>query len=147
MDLKQKYIVELIYEVEDYFMRKLQTDFDLDVSLKIAELINQTVHQVQPNNKVLEGYDDLSQGITDGVYTVENYGGVVHNAGVATFFKLETESLIDDGSPLVALIDIKEISSDEYLDLINSNKYLNDKLKYNQEDSRRTIRPQSSGQV
>jgi len=135
MDLKQKYTVDLIYEVEDYFMKKLQTDFDLDVSLKIAELINQTVHQVKP----LDKYD-----MNEGMYTVEYYGGVVHNTGVPTFFQLETESLIEDGSPLVALIDIKEISSDEYLDLINSNKYLNDKLKYNQEEDRRTIRSKSS---
>ncbi len=135
MDLKQKYTVDLIYEVEDYFMKKLQTDFDLDVSLKIAELINQTVHQVKPLDKY---------NMNEGMYTVEYYGGVVHNTGVPTFFQLETESLIEDGSPLVALIDIKEISSDEYLDLINSNKYLNDKLKYNQEEDRRTIRSKSS---
>ena len=32
MDLKQKYTEEMIYEVEDYFMRKLQNDFELDVS-------------------------------------------------------------------------------------------------------------------
>ncbi len=135
MDLKQKYTVDLIYEVEDYFMKKLQTDFDLDVSLKIAELINQTVHQVKPLDKY---------NMNEGMYTVEYYGGVVHNTGVPTFFQLETESLIEDGNPLVALIDIKEISSDEYLDLINSNKYLNDKLKYNQTKNRRTIRSQSS---
>ena len=135
MDLKQKYTVDLIYEVEDYFMKKLQTDFDLDVSLKIAELINQTVHQVKPLDKY---------NMNEGMYTVEYYGGVVHNNGVPTFFQLETESLIEEGKPLVALIDIKEIDSDEYLDLINSNKYLNDKLKYNQTKNRRTIRAQSS---
>jgi hypothetical protein len=135
MDLKQKYTVDLIYEVEDYFMKKLQTDFDLDISLKIAELINQTVHQVLPVKKSLT---------SEGLYTVEFYGGVVHNLGIPTFFKLETESFIEEGKPLVALIDIKEIDSDEYLDLINSNKYLNDKLKYNQTKNRRTIRAQSS---
>ena len=54
MDLKQKYTEEMIYEVEDYFMNKLQTDFDLDVSLKIAELINQTVHQIKPNHKIIK---------------------------------------------------------------------------------------------
>ena len=143
MDLKQKYTVDLIYEVEVYFIKKLQTYFDLDVSLKIAELINQTVHQVQPNEKILEGYDDLQEGVSEGIYTVDYYGGVVHNSQIPTFFKLEIETLIEDENPLVSLIDIKEINSDEYLDIINLNKYLNDKLKYNQEDNRRTIRAQS----
>ena len=71
MDLKQKYTEEMIYEVEDYFMRKLQNDFELDVSLKIAELINQTVHQIKPSPKVAEGYDDLQSALEEDIYAVD----------------------------------------------------------------------------
>ena len=93
MDLKQKYTVDLIYEVEDYFMKKLQTDFDLDISLKIAELINQTVHQVLPVKKSLT---------SEGLYTVEFYGGVVHNLGIPTFFKSASNS--GDGFNILLLL-------------------------------------------
>lgn len=140
MDLKQKSIPETIYEVEDYFMRKLQTDFDLDVSLKIAALINETIHQVRPNTKVIDGYDDLQEGLSEGIYTVEHYGGVVHNLNIPTFFKLELETFVDEIIPLVSILDIKEIDCDDYLDLINLNKYLNESFKYNKEKNRRTIR-------
>ncbi|QDP53030.1 MAG: hypothetical protein GOVbin3107_28 [Prokaryotic dsDNA virus sp.] len=143
MDLKQKYTEEMIYEVEDYFMNKLQTDFDLDVSLKIAELINQTVHQIKPNHKIIDGHDDLKIALQEDLYTVENYGGVVHTQKIPTFFELEVETLFTEKQPLVALIDIKEVDCDRYLDLINKKKYLNESIKYNKTNDRRVIRSQS----
>ena len=143
MDLKQKYTEEMIYEVEDYFMRKLQNDFELDVSLKIAELINQTVHQIKPSTKVVEGYDDLQSALEEDIYAVDYYGGVIHSQKIPTFFELEVETLLTEDQPLVALIDIKEVECDRYLDLINKKKYLNESIKYNKTNDRRVIRSQS----
>ena len=143
MDLKQKYTEEMIYEVEDYFMRKLQNDFELDVSLKIAELINQTVHQIKPSTKVAEGYDDLQSALEEDIYAVDYYGGVIHSQKIPTFFELEVETLLTEDQPLVALIDIKEVECDRYLDLINKKKYLNESIKYNKTNDRRVIRSQS----
>ncbi len=143
MDLEQKYTQEMIYEVEDYFMRKLQNDFQLDVSLKIAELINQTVHQIKPNSKVVEGHDDLKTALQEDIYTVDYYGGVIHTEKIPTFFELEVETLLTEDQPLVALIDIKEVECDRYLDLINKKKYLNESIKYNKTEDRRVIRSQS----
>jgi len=143
MDLKQKYIQEMVYEVEDYFINKLQTDFDLEVSIKIAELINQTVHQIKPDTTVLNEGEEITIAMADDIYKVENYGGVVHVANIPTFFELEVETFFSENQPMVALMDIKETDSDRYLDLMIIKKYLNESLKYNKEENRRIIRSQS----
>jgi len=143
MDLKQKYTQEMVYEVEDYFINKLQTDFDLEVSIKIAELINKTVHQIKPDTSVLNEGEEITIAMADDLYKVENYGGVVHVGNIPTFFQLEVETFFSENQPMVALMDIKETDSDRYLDLMIIKKYLNESLKYNKEENRRIIRSQS----
>lgn len=142
MDLKQKYTQEMIYEVEDYFINKLQIDFDLDVSLKIANLINQTVHQIKPNIEIINN-KQKTIALPEDMYKVEYYGGVVHSANVPTFFQLEVETFFSEKQPMAALIDIKEVSSDRYLDLMLINKYLNESFKNNKGNDRRIIRSKS----
>jgi hypothetical protein len=133
----------MVYEVEDYFINKLQSDFDLEVSIKIAELINQTVHQIKPDTSVLNEGGEITIAIADDLYKVENYGGVVHVGNIPTFFELEVETFFSENQPMVALMDIKETHSDRYLDLMIVKKYLNESIKYNKKNNRTIIRPKS----
>ena len=107
MDLKQKYTEAMIYEVEDYFINKLQTDFDFEVSIKIAELINKTLHQIKPSVEILDN-KKITLALAEDMYQVENYGGVIHLANIPTFFEVEVETFFSDKKPMIALIDIKE---------------------------------------
>jgi len=107
MESEPKYIEGSYFEVDDNFLERLNEDFDLDISLDIAKYLNKTLKSLSPHHK---GFDTI--------------GGVVHNIEEKpTFFAIDVLNEIDE---VISLLDIREINSDDYLDLINLKSYLND---------------------
>ena len=103
MELKQKYIEEKIYEVDDYFLEALE-EFELPVSLKIARFLEENNIEVENNSLVS--------------YIL---GGLVVYAGKPITFALEVVKIELEN---MTFTDITPISMDEYLDLRNLNLYI-----------------------
>jgi len=103
MELKQKYIEEKIYEVDDYFLEALE-EFELPVSLKIARFLEENSIEVENNSLVSH-----------------ILGGLVVYAGKPITFALEVVKIELEN---MTLTDITPISMDEYLDLRNLNLYI-----------------------
>tara|TARA_R100001443_G_C3322417_1_gene170355 strand:+ start:87 stop:461 length:375 start_codon:yes stop_codon:yes gene_type:complete len=103
MELRQKYIEEKRYDVEDEFLDALQ-EFELPVSLKIARFIEQNNIKVKTNNLVSHVL-----------------GGLIIYAGKPVTFAVE---IVKVDSEFMKFTDISRISMDEYLDLRNLNLYI-----------------------
>ena len=96
MDAEQRYTRVDGYDVDDYFV-------DVRTGIKIAKFIDDNIDDFD--------YSDLVSTIL-GVLVMDD------NDNPLTF-ALE---ITKDESSLVVLSDIKEVSMDEYLDLLNLNK-------------------------
>tara|TARA_R110000787_G_scaffold3543_6_gene13867 strand:- start:7910 stop:8245 length:336 start_codon:yes stop_codon:yes gene_type:complete len=106
MGVRQRYIEVKNYDVDDVFIDALQ-DFDLPVSLKIARFIEKNKIHVESN--------DLVSHIL---------GGLIMYADEPITFAVE---VVKTQSEYMRFTDIKEISIDEYLDLMNLNLYIKSK--------------------
>lgn len=109
MDVKQRYIRESGYDVAEDFVESLQ-ELDVRTGIKVAKFIQENATQVERSalvSTVLGGVviDDNNQPVT---------------------FALE---MIKTHSPHIILSDIKLVSMDEYLDLLNLNIKSNEKRK------------------
>ena len=99
MDAEQKYIREAGYDVAENFMESI-SDMDIRTGIKIAKFIQENIDDI-PSNK-------LVSTILGGV--------VVDDDNDPITFALE---IINNDSEYIILSDVKLISMDEYLDLLN----------------------------
>ena len=99
MDAEQKYIREAGYDVAEEFMESI-SDMDIRTGIKIAKFIQENIDDI-PSNK-------LVSTILGGV--------VVDDDDDPITFALE---IINNDSEYIILSDVKLISMDEYLDLLN----------------------------
>ena len=99
MDAEQKYIREAGYDVAEDFMESI-SDMDIRTGIKVAKFIQENIDDI-PTNK-------LVSTILGGV--------VVDDDNDPITFALE---IINDDSTHIILSDVKLISMDEYLDLLN----------------------------
>jgi hypothetical protein len=111
MESKPKYIEEKRYELDDEFLMNIRS-FGRAKALRIGTFLDKTIHQI----------DDVSGEL-------QIFGGVIDDLDDGPFF-FEIE-LYKDEESLVTLFDINQIDGDEYLDLINSNSYLNERMDIN----------------
>ena len=111
MESKPKYIEEKRYELDDEFLVNIRS-FGRAKALRIGTFLDKTIHQI----------DDVSGEL-------QIFGGVIDDLDDGPFF-FEIE-LYKDEESLVTLFDINQIDGDEYLDLINSNSYLNERMDIN----------------
>ena len=103
MDLKQKYIKDRGYDVEDEFMDELKS-MDKETAIAIAYFIENNVEDVKPN--------ELATYI---------FGGLVFVEGEPITFALE---IMRVKYRYLTFTDISLISMDEYLDLMLENSYI-----------------------
>lgn len=108
MDARQKYTEANECIISEEFLESIRT-FRKGVAINIGALLDKTIHQVDDNMEL-----------------PQLWGGVVDNDGSDFYFSIEVWSQ-DDGEN-TAIIDIQEISLDDYLDLINSNRYLHERV-------------------
>ena len=108
MDARQKYTEANECVVSEEFLESIRT-FNRSVAINIGALLDKTIHQVDEN-----------------MIMPQHWGGVVDDAGNDFYFSIEIWSQ-DDGEN-IAIMDIEEIGLDDYLDLINSNRYLNERV-------------------
>lgn len=101
MELKQRYIREAGYDVDEAFVESLQ-GMDIRTGIKIAKFIEEHVDLVPEN--------DLVSTVMAGV--------VIDDDNEPITFALE---MIRTNSPYVVLSDVQLIEMDEYLDLRNLN--------------------------
>ena len=99
MDAEQKYIREAGYDVAEEFMESI-SDMDIRTGIKIAKFIQENIDDI-PSNK-------LVSTILGGV--------VIDDDNDPITFALE---IINNDSEYIILSDVKLISMDEYLDLLN----------------------------
>jgi hypothetical protein len=100
--------------LDDEFLINIRS-FGRAKALRIGAFLDKTIHQV----------DDVSGEL-------QIFGGVIDDLNDGPFY-FEIE-LYKDEESLVTLFDINEIDGDEYLDLINSNAYLNERMDINSGD-------------
>ena len=108
MDVRRKCTGGSECVISDEFIESIM-ELEKSVALNIGTLLDKTLHQVDENMMV-----------------PQLWGGVVDNNGSDFYFCVEIWSQ-DDGEH-TAIMDLKEITLDDYLDLINSNKYLNERM-------------------
>ncbi len=109
MDVKPRYIRESGYDVAEDFVEELQK-MDIRTGIKIAKFIEKNVDKVPSNN--------LVSTILGGVVMDDNNNPIT--------FALE---MIRTNSPYIILSDLKLVSMDEYLDLLNLNLKSNETRK------------------
>jgi len=103
MGLKQRYIRDKGYDVEDEFMDELKS-FDHDTALAIALFLEDNVRDLHPNE-----------------FTTYVYGGLVNVKDEVITFAVE---ILKVKHRYLTFTDISLISMDEYLDLILINCYI-----------------------
>tara|TARA_R100000935_G_scaffold29558_1_gene49895 strand:- start:6664 stop:7008 length:345 start_codon:yes stop_codon:yes gene_type:complete len=103
MESRQRYTEVKDYDVDDFFLESLQ-DFELPIAIKIAMFLEENKIEVQTNNLVSHVLGGL----------------IIYNEEPITF----AIEIVKSGSEYMVFTDIKEISMDEYLDLINLNLYV-----------------------
>ena len=108
MDARQKYTEANECVISEEFLDSIRS-LDRDVAINIGALLDKTIHQVDEN-----------------MMMPQHWGGVVDNDGDDFYFSIEVWSQ-DDGEH-IAIMSIQEITLDDYLDLINSNRYLNERM-------------------
>jgi len=102
MDAEQRYTRVDGYDIEDYFVEGLQ-DLDIRTGIKVAKFIDDNIDDFDYTNLVSTILGVLVMDDNDNPLT----------------FALE---IVKDESSVLVLSDIKEVSMDEYLDLLNLNK-------------------------
>tara|TARA_B100001093_G_C26850707_1_gene1024992 strand:+ start:2647 stop:3015 length:369 start_codon:yes stop_codon:yes gene_type:complete len=120
MELKQRYIKDKGYDVEDEFMDELKS-MDSETAIAIAYFIENNVQEVKPN--------ELATYI---------FGGLVYVKNQPITFALE---IMKVKYRHLTFTDINLITMDEYLDLILENSYIksnenNTKTKSNRKTHR-----------
>tara|TARA_R100001443_G_C3302315_1_gene165597 strand:+ start:260 stop:631 length:372 start_codon:yes stop_codon:yes gene_type:complete len=105
MDVKQRYIREAGYDVDEYFVEQLQ-HLDIRTGIKIAKFIEKNVDRVPDNSLVSTVIPGL----------------IIDDTNTPVTFAVE---MIRDKSPHLILSDLQLITMDNYLDLFNLNKKLN----------------------
>ena len=103
MDLKQRYIRDRGYDVEEEFMDSLRS-LDHKIAVKIALYLEENIYDIEPNE-----------------LTTYILGGVVHVEDNPVTFALEIMKIKHRH---LTFTDITLISMDEYLDLILENSYI-----------------------
>ena len=103
MGLKQRYIRDKGYDVEDEFMDELKS-FDHDTALAIALFLEDNVRDLHPNE-----------------FTTYVYGGLVNVKDEVITFAVE---ILKVKHRYLTFTDISLISMDEYLDLMLINCYI-----------------------
>tara|TARA_R100001460_G_scaffold27603_1_gene55499 strand:- start:298 stop:672 length:375 start_codon:yes stop_codon:yes gene_type:complete len=103
MGLKQRYIRDKGYDVEDEFMDELKS-FDHDTALAIALFLEDNVRDLHPNE-----------------FTTYVYGGLVNVKDEVITFAVE---ILKVKHRHLTFTDISLISMDEYLDLMLINCYI-----------------------
>ena len=103
MGLKQRYIRDKGYDVEDEFMDELKS-FDHDTALAIALFLEDNVRDLNPNE-----------------LTTYVYGGLVHVKDEVVTFAVE---ILKVKHRHLTFTDITLISMDEYLDLMLIDCYI-----------------------
>jgi len=103
MGLKQRYIKDRGYDVEEEFMDALR-ELDHNTAIKIAKFLEENIHDIEPNE-----------------LTTYIFGGVVHVEQEPVTFALEIMKIKHRH---LTFTDINLISMDEYLDLILENSYI-----------------------
>jgi|TARA_R100000479_G_C6391846_1_gene205479 predicted transcriptional regulator len=121
MDVKQKYIREAGFDIADDFIETLG-NLDIRTSKKIVRFMDKKIDHIDPNLLV----STLLPGL------------IIDDDDNPVTFVLE---IIKDFSPNIILSDIQLIEMDEYLDLINLNKKLNDRTanKRSKKNNRRRL--------
>ena len=114
MESKQKYIEDRRYELDDDFLENIRS-FGRAKALRIGTFLDKTIHQIDDVSGELQIFGGVIDDLVDGPF----------------FFEIE---LYKDEESLVTLFDINEIDGDEYLDFINSNTYLNERMDINSGD-------------
>ena len=109
MDVKQKYIREAGYDVDEYFVEQLQ-HLDIRTGIKIAKFIEENIINIP--------YNSVVSTVLGGV--------VIDDDNNPVTFAVE---VIRDASPHIVLSDLQLIEMDDYLDLINSTNKLNERRK------------------
>lgn len=118
MDVKQKYIREGGYDVDENFVEQLQ-DLDIRTGIKIAKFIEKNVKKIPYStlvSTVLGGVvvDDDNTPIT---FAVE----IIKDLSVGKY----SQKNLSKASNII-LSDLSLIDMDEYLDLLNLNKKSNE---------------------
>jgi len=103
MDLKQRYIRDRGYDVEEEFMDSLRS-LDHKTAVKIAIYLEENIYDIEPNE-----------------LTTYIFGGVVHIEDEPITFAIEIMKIKHRH---LTFTDITLISMDEYLDLILENSYI-----------------------
>jgi|TARA_R110000824_G_scaffold31328_1_gene102022 hypothetical protein len=101
MDVKQRYIKGMTYDVEEDFI-EMMMEVDIRTGMKIGKFITDTVPEIPSNN--------LVSTIVEGLIIDDNNNPVT--------FAVEVIKTTD---PNITLSDIQLIEMDEYLDLLNLN--------------------------
>lgn len=99
------------YELDDEFIQDVRS-FGVRKAIRIGKFLDRTLWQV-PN---VSGQAQIVGGVIDDI------------EGSAFFFAIE---LYKDDESCVTFFGLSEIDDDEYLDLINSNSYLNERMDIN----------------
>jgi|8_EtaG_2_1085327.scaffolds.fasta_scaffold22970_2 hypothetical protein len=126
MDVKRRYIKEAGYDVAEEFVETLQ-QLDIRTGIKIAKFIEGNIHKLPIST--------LTSTILGGV--------VMDDDNCPVTFALEImkvkEYHNDNQQEIIILSDIKIVSMDEYLDLLNLNTKLNEAVT-----GRTSTRPQKN---
>ena len=111
MALREKYLEENHYEFNGDFVDDMR-DFGPRKALRIGRFLDKTIPQVED------------------VYARPQYlGGVINDTNEDPF--LFSVELYKDEDSIVTFFSIREIDDDTYLDLINSNSYLDERMDSN----------------
>ena len=124
MDVKPRFIKEAGYDIAEDFVETLQ-QLDIRTGIKIAKFIDKNVRNI-PTSK-------LTSTVIGGI--------VIDDDGDPVTFALEVLK-IKNQEDVIILSDIQMVSMDEYLDLLNLNKKLNDtgKSKGNKKPNKLPLR-------
>jgi hypothetical protein len=114
MDVKQKYIREAGYDIAEDFVETLG-NLDIRTGIKIAKFIDKNIDLIPESI--------LCSTILGGVVIDDNNNPVTFALEALRFTKDHTLP------SQIILSDIKLVSMDEYLDLLNLNSHLNEPRK------------------
>jgi hypothetical protein len=102
MDLKQKYIEDSLYEIDDWFFSQLQ-GYRLTIA---ADIIGQII-EILPELPKINGWSQKVAGVCEGNDPV--------------FFAIE---FLNQEQEVPILVDIETIDVDDYLDYIINNQHI-----------------------
>ena len=129
MDVKPRYIKEAGFDIAEEFVENIQK-FDIRTGIKIAEFIQNNTPDVPESI--------LTSTILPGVIIDDDNNPITFAVEVLKYQDYDEFELPD----ITVLTDLQIISMDEYLDLLNLNKKLNDtgKSKSNKKPNKFSLR-------